>query len=216
MELIVLHIPKTAGSALRSLLNKVYGRECVATAGIDFQVSGDTIRLRDIPNGTKVLTGHITYKQARELHVQTGARLVTFLREPTERYLSHYYHLKRINVRNSGFIPKLQAHVPLTIHMAIRRYHNVISKYLSGLPLNQLDFIGFTENFEADIAALGQLLDWPEEKYVGWASEANSNVEFPASQRRVSPRMIALAGLLNKTDLRRYAEAKRLTQANRE
>ena len=215
MELIVLHIPKTAGSALRSLLNKVYGRGCVATAGVDFQVPGDTIRLRDIPNGTKVLTGHITYKQARELHVQTGARLVTFLREPTERYLSHYYHLKRMNVRNSGFIPKLQAHVPLPIHMAIRRYHNVISKYLSGLPLNQLDFIGFTENFEADIAALGQLLNWPEEKYVGWTSEANTNVEFPANQRRVGPRMIALAGFLNKTDLEQYAEAKRLRHASR-
>ena len=209
LELIFIHIPKTAGSSLRALLNRIYGREAVATMGIDFKATKKPIALSQLPAGTRVLTGHLTYSQVKRLHEQSGTKIITFLREPIERYLAHYYHLKRAPVRSSGRLSELQALLPMWLHLAIPRYHNVIQEYVGPLAPSEWDFMGFQETFAQDIERLARVMDWPLRELDQWRVKTNINSEFPAHRRRLSPLPHYMMTVVNGGDQQIYHDAKR-------
>jgi hypothetical protein len=95
--LFFLHIPKTAGSTLRSVLDSEYpggvqslGNMFKGTGGVDEEVLW-LLTAADIPSETKLVTGHLPLLALEYLPVST--RNFTFLRDPVERTISHYFFL---------------------------------------------------------------------------------------------------------------------------
>ena len=96
-----VHIPKTAGGTVTTMFNAAYSPDAVKNAGNYMTSAKRTTtkveRSRD--RGARVTVGHVPYGVYRD-HLPPETLYVTFLREPIDRVLSHYYrHLHRQNER---------------------------------------------------------------------------------------------------------------------
>lgn len=177
------------------------------TVGVDIPATKKIISEELLPAGTKVLTGHLAYPQVADLRRQTGAKIISFLRDPAERYISHFFHLRRQQTRSLGLWHELQARLPIWVHLCLFRYHNVMSRSLKPLPIQGLDFIGFRDTFSDDVKALAKLLDWPEERAHAGHFDANENTDYPLTARKVPDLADALIRRVNAADTLLYQEA---------
>lgn len=179
--------------------------------GVDVDRTQAAIHESMLPTGTKVLTGHISYSQVEALHHRSGAKIVSFLRDPIERYISHFFHLKRPRIRSLGLQHQLHSRLPIWGHLCLTRYHNVMSRSLKPLTLKRFDFIGFHHTFRDDIFTLASLMHWPEATLTAWDSHANGhanvNKEFPQSARTISKVTLTLIRLANTDDAEVYTQA---------
>lgn len=162
IQLISLHIQKTGGSSLLKTLCQTYGHDHVYWyRRRNYQGHNSNTSLEKVvPAGSKVLHGHFHYSQVKKLHRKGNAFLITFLRNPVERIVSRYYFTKKELSENPGHPKQNQRHDSLLEFAARERNINKMSKYLDGIPLEKIDFIGFTEDFDQDIRLLGQKLGW--------------------------------------------------------
>lgn len=91
--LIFLHIPKTGGTTLKSILDREYGRKKTLSMGKD--LSSCLPELSAIPIESRreiqVLRGHFLFGVHRLL--PSPFRYITILRDPVRRAISHYYHV---------------------------------------------------------------------------------------------------------------------------
>jgi hypothetical protein len=179
--LVFIHIPKTAGSTLRTVLsmNEPGGRS--RALGNVFKGGGGLSRgvmermsKGQGPNlrGVGLVRGHfpLGIREYLPLYMPRGReiRCFTFLREPTERTLSHYFAVRE---RGGGYqLPPLPADA--TVEDALERGHihdNVQTRMLSGLAepfgevtdemleqakrnLQDLTYFGLTERFDESLA----------------------------------------------------------------
>jgi hypothetical protein len=109
--LAFVHIPKTAGGTVVSMFAAAYTGAEVRDAGNYPKNPGTTTRKisRLQKQGGRVSAGHVPYGVFRA-HLPPDTRYMTFLREPVERVLSHYYrhiHRRRPKVQRS---PKREQH----------------------------------------------------------------------------------------------------------
>jgi hypothetical protein len=72
LELISIHIPKTAGTSFRNTLKTVYGEDHVAR--LDIELYDKHIRLNELdyfesslPNHLKVIHGHFSYESVKDI-----------------------------------------------------------------------------------------------------------------------------------------------------
>jgi hypothetical protein len=92
-----VHIPKTAGATVTSMLAAAYSRGEIHKAGN--YTKGPEKSARKVANwhrkGGRISVGHVPYVLFRE-QLPPGTRYMTFLREPVDRVLSHYHrHIRR-------------------------------------------------------------------------------------------------------------------------
>lgn len=95
--LAFVHIPKTAGGTVNSMLTAAYSKSAVQDAGNYARAPEKVTRKVSsiLRRGGRVSAGHVPYGVFRE-HLPPDTRYMTFLREPVDRVLSHYYrHLHR-------------------------------------------------------------------------------------------------------------------------
>jgi hypothetical protein len=106
-RLIFLHLPKTAGSTLRRIIEKYYGRRTVFTIGEP--TAADIDRLMSLPRNEldkiRAIVGHLPFG----LHalLPWPSAYVTLLREPVDRIVSHYYYAAR--TPDSPLFPQVDA-----------------------------------------------------------------------------------------------------------
>jgi len=187
--LVQIHIPKTAGSALRRVLSKEYG-DRFRKAPNTFthpQVAEERLRARVIgENDTRPLAiaGHIVFG-LRDL-LPSDTRYVTVLREPVERTLSHYGYLvapRDPKERQHGLLARDTPYRPeLSLEEALEdpRYlpDNLQTRMIvcrrspfEQLPGDALEqakehlrsrftFVGVTERFDEFAALLARAFGW--------------------------------------------------------
>jgi hypothetical protein len=106
-----LHIPKTAGTTLNSILSREYGPdECyeIMMRGMAWIPPRPTIIRRPLISFSKVLRLRTAVRSRRKLrlvrghfdlsiakHLPADTHFFTLLRDPAERAISHYYHYRR-------------------------------------------------------------------------------------------------------------------------
>ena len=108
--IVSVHTPKCSGISFRSWLEGVFGEEAIlfdyADRPIDPQsqmnTDPDQFLARNLantvlPGGKSVVHGHFWAKKYLNID---GALFVTFLRDPVERLISHYYYW--LSVEHSG------------------------------------------------------------------------------------------------------------------
>ena len=102
IELISVHIPKTAGTAFRHVLTDVYGLNGVLG---DYPPDSIYHPERAIDPQINVIHGHFTPSKYQGYFPQ--AKRIVWLRHPLFRLISEYFFAKTINDRNNAIHAKL-------------------------------------------------------------------------------------------------------------
>lgn len=177
--LISIHIPKTAGTSFAEILKYIYGYQQVGslhiqkvdkqgTLGITYQ--DKPCRKDSFSVKTKVLHGHFHYRRiATAFQPPANTPIITWLRHPVARVVSAYRYADNIyRLELSEAHPRL--HILNTLKRNLMEFaqhpgnRNLCSKYLEGVRLEDLHFVGIVEHFEEDLAYLAQLMGWGDYK----------------------------------------------------
>jgi hypothetical protein len=209
--LVLIHIPRTAGTTLAMILRHHY-RGGGFTGGGNVFARGDAIESRLRKAGTKerirAIAGHLTYGLRGAL--PEGARFVTILRDPVERTLSHYHVLPRSRPdrKQTGLVPPWlpPPRQGQSLAEALDEGYvldNLQTRMLCGLvsPFDELpadalerakanvrdgiEFVGTTERFDELLALLNLALGWPTMPYGRSRAYGRRPEELPADVRRL-------------------------------
>lgn len=210
LQIIYIHIPKTAGSSVLSLFRDNFSdAEIVQVKRNLFIRNPETapsrLLLHSIQPTTKVLHGHFT---ASELQLVTeqypDAKIITFLRHPVDRVLSNYtFFKKRILTGKVQAGQKHRIDESLLTYARLSQSRNRMHSFLNGLNLNELYFTGLVENFENDVTTLFRSLHLNIENI----PFANKNSMISPSDLSLSESEIEEIKKLNHKDVLLYRKA---------
>ncbi len=169
IELISIHIPKTAGTSFYNVLSDAYAHDISPSyRRIDLPGLKDhkgQIQLQSLSD-FRVIHGHFRYSEIRYLHESTRAPIVSWLRHPADRVISNYrYFIDRLaNPAINPEVSQLNQHrrnEGLLEYASLPENRNRIAYFLEGLVIDDIFFCGLQEHFEDDLLELGSKLDWP-------------------------------------------------------
>ncbi len=175
IQVVSMHIPKTAGTSFRNMLKDHYGND----NAVRFDINIVTKRI-DIENikftktklekNIRVIHGHFYYNDLVSLiDLQEGVKFITWLRDPVQRVVSNYFYLQKrlkeeLDEESKGLniLAKMQKSLIEYARNEISR--NRISKFLDGSNLSDFDFVGIMEYYNDDIKYIANYLgmDNPE------------------------------------------------------
>ena len=226
---IFLHIPKTAGTTMRKIFEKLYGVEYVNSHlyNYDEQPLPDLIKdVKSLPENEKrkikVLNGHAAYGMHNLLPQQSV--YITFFRDPSERAISDYYHMERSAKHRS----RIGAKDDITLEEFIKngKTENMGVSYLASddaVPvdinegnkdallarakehLRKIELIGIAEEFDKSIILMKRRLGWAMPLYI----VRNKGGNRPPSSS-ISPELISLIKEKNSLDFDLYSYARSL------
>lgn len=162
--LLYLHIPKTAGTTLRMILDREYNPD--QRLHIEGLYSNEEFAsvYGKYFGGVNVISGH-QYFGLHE-HINRECTYITMLRDPIERVLSTYRHTVRIGTQDMGWLQRLTTH---------EQGSNLQTKMLAGGEVN-LDLaihnlnnsfaaVGISEMFDESILLMKRKLAWSSLPY---------------------------------------------------
>ena len=158
VELISIHIPKTAGTAFRHVLLEVYGCDAVKE---DYPPEKIYKPTEPIWSAIKVIHGHF---HPRKYHGYfTNAKRIVWLRHPIFRLISEYFFAKKIEDRKNVIHAQLlEKNLGLLEFAEIPGMRNFLSKKIQPMKLTDFDFVGIQEFYAEDLQELKVLLGWGE------------------------------------------------------
>jgi hypothetical protein len=200
--LAFVHIPKCAGGTVINMLAAAYSRAALHDAGN--YMTGPDGSARKLTRraggwqlwerrGGRVTAGHVPYGIYRQF-LPRGTRYMTFLREPVDRVVTHYYnHVRQKDPGSSQLSPVDQrgavdtkirtASMEEAFEMRLPVLCNLATRFLSGHPssseelpdsaledakanLRDFVFVGLQERFEESIVLVQRILGLPMTTYV--------------------------------------------------
>lgn len=185
IQLLSIHIPKTAGTSFYHVLEQIYTTDLSPSikrrdlAG----TQEDTFDLSHYP----IVHGHITWEEAAPYCDKEKTKIICWLRNPVDRVLSNYrFFINRLE--HPEYNPKVAEINRHRIHESALEYatreenRNRMSKFTAGLALEDFFFIGLVECFDQDLNILATLLEWPG--YLNpYLNKSSSNMTFPLEVR---------------------------------
>jgi hypothetical protein len=154
MPLVFVHIPKTAGTSLRSTLSLEFNEgEVLCDYGpneleTSTKVMDAIYKNKDvysvINEGEKLIFGHFLAK--KYIHLSCYENIITFVRNPVERVVSEFKHFQRHRNFKGSVIEFAK----------LPRNRNMMHLYLRGVPWSALGFIGVSERFDDSLELLNK------------------------------------------------------------
>ena len=214
VELIAVHVPKTAGATFQVILNQVYGCEHIY---YDY-LEGSRPRVYqpgEIPSEFRVIHGHFPIAKYDDFF--PDAKRIIWLRHPVHLLVSLYFywlHLPLVN-DNHTIVGKIQ-----TGRMGIDEFaeqpkvRNVLYQNTCGKKLSNFYFVGLQEFFNEDLAELKIMLGWPN--FRNSYENLNPNPKYHEDIQKVFANQKIIDKLVknNQQDFALYQEALNL-RANR-
>lgn len=164
--IISVHMPKTAGSSFKSVLEKRFG-ERVLFDYADLPINTPTeIRIRNALNDADLNTkrdftaydcihGHFLPAKYSPLKESQQAIFVTWLREPLARMVSHYnFWLRTYSSTESPPLHRkmIEENWSLERFCFCEELRNFYGQFLWRFPITSFDFVGITEHFAEDLS----------------------------------------------------------------
>jgi len=217
LELISIHIPKTAGTSFRNTLKGVYGQEAVIR--LDIELEAPVVRIneqpyhsRQLPAWARVAHGHFSYPLLQQ-HFDLPQRdipLITWLRDPVERVISNYYYLSKrlaeeLDEASKGLNILLKMERRLMEYARDPKSRNRMSRFLQGVPLEDFHFVGIQDYYSEDLEYLSDSLNWPK-------FEEFTHNRTGKAYDEVSPKQKDEIRALNEEDVRLYEQALELRE----
>jgi hypothetical protein len=189
--LAFVHIPKTAGGTVTNMLARAYSKSGVNAAGN--YMTGPEQAARKVTRrpggweawqrkGGRVTIGHVPYRVFRE-HLPLDTVYMTFLREPVDRVLSHYYrHIHRPDLQPANRVQARERRreraaslEEALVETRLPQVRNLATRFLCGYPTRDEDlaasalenakanlrnfwFVGIQERFEESLVLLQRML----------------------------------------------------------
>lgn len=168
IELLSLHIPKTAGTSFYRTLQSVYGVRGVGRFELikekPFYNSEPFDRNR-VESDIRVIHGHFTPSSVERYLGGLDAPMITWVRNPVDRVLSNYFYLKKIlssivneEQNNLHILEKLERTLLEFAHAEINR--DRMAKFTDGMALDDFFFVGIVEQYDRDLEYLARRLKW--------------------------------------------------------
>lgn len=166
VELISIHLPKTAGTSFENSLKEVYGVRIKTI----YHPPDITPLLKMQPVqfewGYRAVHGHFPANKAL-LEANPKAKMVTWIRNPIDRVISHYYFWKQIpegKLGNKNHVYFCQNNLSLTDFVQTPEMRGevfVYQGYLGKVKGEDFFFIGEMEEYDRDLMRLANLMKWP-------------------------------------------------------
>ena len=188
IKLVSIHIPKVAGTSLWYSLREVYGYRqpfrfiCKKTGLLQPLVrvdifDDDQLLLNDkiytkktIPPCVTAIHGHFYFdKLKKTINLDADPFIITWLRNPADRLVSNHLYFRKIISNSIGHKHTRDYAFPLmekNFMQFVRdpRNQNLMTRYLKGLELAKINFIGLQEHYESSLKMLSDMLKWPNTK----------------------------------------------------
>ncbi len=225
--LVSIHMPKTAGLSFRAALEEHYGAGFAPdyadyplasplpqrhAAALEFSLAAEPSAYRQVG----CIHGHFLPIKYLLLADYMECRFVTWLREPLQRLVSHYYYWQRSYDPAADDTSSLHRRVveeawTLEQFCLAPELRNVYSQFLWAFPLRALDFVGITEYFAEDLRDFST-------QFLGINVEpqfANA-AEVPAGPEQLRPRLRQQVREFHAQDLALYQWALQKREARRQ
>ncbi len=203
LELISIHIPKTAGTSFYAILQDIYGKShSIEVKREQARANAGKFQRFLLPEH-RVLHGHFHFEEIRDLVDPERVKLVSWLREPVSRVISNYYFFNRKVNEDPNHSEWHRRDEPLEVYAHYEENRNRMSKFLAGIELEDLFFFGIQEHFEEDLALLREKMGWPA---VQNRSE-NTNRDYRSRFPPVSDELKEQIKVWNQADVQLYERA---------
>jgi hypothetical protein len=227
--IIVVHIPKTAGTQFRRALEAVFAPGEIIYDYLDFPLlpgsrfNSDPIGWRREANSSvsnlskdaKVIIGH--FSATKYFDLIPAADLITWVRHPVPRLISNYFYLKYHEHVGEWDHPVMVAAKSASFaeFAEIPAMQNVMTHlFLRTTRIEDFTFVGIQEHYSDDLAYLCGMMGWPVPDVP--TERANAN-RYPGYREAVEE-IMADRGLIrriertNRADIEYYQTAVELRQ----
>lgn len=228
---VFIHIPKTAGITLRSIFYRQYRKNEIHHIHWNFDRNDPFASFLNLSpekqNKVKIIFGHIPF--GIHEYIQKPVQYFTFLRDPIDRAISHYYHIRK---RPNHFYHRMALDMDIgefIVQSRFREFDNGQVRQLTGagqLPFgacsedllaqaifnleNHFCCVGLQERFDESVVLLRRTLGWKKPPLY---RRHNVNRERPRNET-LPAETLAVIAAYNELDRRLYEWATaRLAQA---
>jgi len=159
-SLISIHIPKTAGQTFLQLLKLAYGEEEILHVNQGWLKRKQQNIENLNPHHYQVLHGHLPYQAFIATYHHSKTKVITFMRDPVERVLSNFRYYRKMKAERLKAGKTVRHHYDLETFIELEERRNVMARFLDGLELRDLFFLGLQEQFGQDVRLLSKKLSW--------------------------------------------------------
>ncbi len=208
IELVSIHIPKTAGRSFLVILGSIYDNTNLSNFDRknypDKSIPPVEQFASQLNDSIKVVHGHFKFNEISNLNNFKNAKIITWVRDPVDRVISNYFFFKKrisLEIYNSDLQKRKNESV--IEYASLDASRNRMHRFLDGLDINSIFFIGLTEYFDIDLNFLAKKLNWgPIE-----IPRINDNSEFKSGLPTVTQEERKIISDLNKIDIELYRKA---------
>lgn len=177
-KIISIHIPKTGGTTFQNLLESKFDDINIqVTKPLFYRCENKQMAKLDVEEfNSSLLHGHMTFDQVK---YNKEYFYLSWLRDPVERVISHYYYWKSKSDFSVHPIEYRIKHENLSLidFCKIPCMQNVQSFFL-GDDIELFDFIGITEEFEKSLSLLNKKISLNFEYNKSQNKRVNNEKEY--------------------------------------
>ncbi|MDJ0742004.1 MAG: sulfotransferase family 2 domain-containing protein [Xenococcaceae cyanobacterium MO_167.B27] len=212
IQLISVHIPKTAGTAFRHVLLNVYG-----PARVLDDYPPDRIYHPGTVINPEIAVIHGHFLPSKYHNLFPKAKRIVWLRNPLFRLISEYFFAKTIKDRNNAIHAQLlDKNLSILEFAKIPQMRNFLSHHLTGMELEEFDFVGIQEFYNQDLITLKNILGWS--KFYPTVKNSNRYQGYQKCLQEImsNDNLINQLAKLNEADLQLYESALHLRAKHRQ
>ena len=207
VELIAVHVPKTAGATFQSVLKQVYGAENIYYDYLDAS-RPRVYKPNEIPSQIRVINGHFSISKYESFFPE--AKRIIWLRHPIYLLVSLYFYWRYLPLQKGDdtIVGKLQqSKMGIYEFSEQPELRNILCRNACGKMLDEFYFVGLQEFFREDLLELKTILCWPEVRIL--QENINPNSKYQHDLQNVLTNKTIISKLVdnNRQDIELYEQA---------